>query len=135
MVNGEALSSDDKRFGAQEDVELFLQRAIQNKLLSEENKLTILINKFDKVQLLGTEAEEELELFFTDPLKERFSSVIVDIYPTIARPDTDSGITDTLNLDVVLTSCARNKNYDAEASSQSQPTVDQPREFTRLFSE
>ena len=131
VVDGEALSSLDDRFQERADVELFLERAIQNNLLSEENKLTILINKFDAVS--SDEEEIELESFFTAPIREQFALVIAGVHVTVARPSEGRRITDTKNLDVLLQLSARNREYSNEASSQ--VVVDHPREFYRLFSE
>jgi energy-coupling factor transporter ATP-binding protein EcfA2 len=131
VVDGEALNSLDDRFQERADVELFLERAIQNNLLSEENKLTILINKFDAV--LSDEDEIELESFFTAPIREQFAAVIAGVHVTVARPSEGRRITDTKNLDILLQLSARNREHSSEASSHS--VVDHPREFYRLFPE
>lgn len=131
VVNGEALNSLNDRFKEQEFVESFLERAIKNNLLSEENKITILINKFDAV--LSDEDEKELKEFFTDPLKERFAHVITGVHETVARPGRGRRITEPQNLDILLHLCARNSEYTSEAPSHS--AINYSREFYRLFSE
>jgi energy-coupling factor transporter ATP-binding protein EcfA2 len=131
VVNGEALNSLNDRFKEQEFVESFLERAIKNNLLSEENKITVLINKFDAV--LSDEDEKELKEFFTDPLKERFASIITGVHETVARPGQGRRITEPQNLDILLHLCVRNREYTSEAPSHS--AVNYTREFYRLFSE
>lgn len=131
VVDGEALNSLENRFQERADVELFLERAIQNNLLSEENKLTILINKFDA--LSSDEEEAELESFFTTPIREQFAAVIAGVHVTVARPSEGRRISDTLNLELLLQLSARSKEHSSSVPSHI--AVNHSREFYRLFSE
>lgn len=132
MVDGETLSNITTRSSTRGDVFTFLKRAIQANLLTKDNKLTILINKFDKV--IKNSAEEKIKSFFINPLNEQFSEIIEDVLATVARPSRDSDSTKTQNLDAFLDLCTRNAEVDMEASSYDKPVISNPREFTLFFS-
>jgi len=132
MVDGEALSTIATRSVTRIDIFTFIKRAIQTGLLTKENKLIILINKFDKV--IKNSAEESIKSFFINPLKEQFSEVIDEVLTTVARPSRDSGSSKTQNLDAFLNICTRNVETSTEVSSYDKPVVSNPREFTLFFS-
>lgn len=132
MVDGEALSTIATRSPTRADIFAFLRRAIQSGLLTNKNKLNIIINKYDKV--IKNSAEESINSFFITPLKEQFSEVISDVITTVARPSRDSGSTETKNLDVFLDLCTRSTIANPEVSVYDKPVTSVIREFTLFFS-
>lgn len=132
MVDGESLSNIGTRDTTKHDVIIFLRRAIQANLLTKENKLVVLINKFDRV--IKNSAEQAIDSFFTSPLKKLFPDIIADVITTVARPKRDSLNHRTQNLDTFLNLCTRNSKSDMENSVHHTPTSNTLREFSRLFS-
>ncbi|WP_201980428.1 TRAFAC clade GTPase domain-containing protein [Hymenobacter rubidus] len=132
IVDGEALSNVKTRDTTKQDVIIFLKRAIKANLLTKDNQLIILINKFDRV--IKNSAQQAVELFFTAQLKKLFPDIIADIITTVARPKRDSLSHQTHNLDVFLDLCTRNTKIDKENLVYYTSTTTNSREFSRLFS-
>lgn len=132
MVDGEALSNVETRSTTKQDVIIFLKRAIKAHILTKDNQLIILINKFDRV--IKNSAEQAIESFFTAQLKKLFPDIIADVITTVARPKRDSLSHRTQHLDVFLDLCTRTTKNDKENFVYQTSTATNLREFSRLFS-
>lgn len=132
VVDGEALSNVETRNTTKQDVIIFLRRAIKAHLLTKDNQLTILINKFDRV--IKNSAEQAVESFFTAQLKQSFPDIIADVITTVARPKRDSLSHRTQHLDVFLDLCTRTTKNNKKNIVYYTSTTTNSREFSRFFS-
>lgn len=102
LANGSTLLHNSNRHALKRNIISTIERAIQNKLLSGNKRLNLIITKWDKIE--AANEIEKIGSFFIQPLKDKFPNLFDEVF-FIASRSLNPNVRWGEGLDVFLKKC------------------------------